>query len=159
MRDICMQIPKSIYQTSYLLPSDFPNNFSWACPHLKFLSTIFYQIFIFHQSIALKNYEKCFLFNLKSSFCSWDIQIFVFSSSPLFFPVSHCFRRWSKKNLKIYDVINSVNKNLITHFVLYLQKEVRYDIETLSIDKELNKEYLWKNHAENMHQKLAPVPF
>ena len=56
-------------------------------------------------------------------------------------------------------VINSVNKNLITHFVLYLQKEVRYDIETLSIDKELNKEYLWKNHAENMHQKLAPVPF
>ena len=30
-----------------------------------------------------KNYEKCFLFNLKSSFCSRDIQIFVFFSLPL----------------------------------------------------------------------------
>ena len=35
-----------------------------------------------------------------------------------------------------------------------------WDIETLSIDRELNKEhFLWKNHAENMHQKLAPDPF
>ena len=32
-----------------------------------------------------KNYEKWFLFDLKSSFCSRDIQIFVFLSSPLFF--------------------------------------------------------------------------
>ena len=148
-----MQIPKSIYQTSYLLPSDFPNNFSWACPHLKFLSTIFYQIFIFHQSIALKNYEKCFLFNLKSSFCSWDIQIFVFSSSPLFFPVSHCFRRWSKKNLKIYDVINCLNKNLITHFVWYLEKEITCDIETLSIDRELNKEHFYGKIMQKMCTK------
>ena len=28
MRDICGQVPKSMNQMSYLLPSDFPNNFS-----------------------------------------------------------------------------------------------------------------------------------
>ena len=32
------------------------------------------------------------------------------------------------------------------------------DIETLSIDRVLNTEFLWKNHAENVHQKLAPDP-
>ena len=36
----------------------------------------------------------------------------------------------------------------------------RYDIETLSIDRVLNKKkFLWKNHAESGHQKLVPDPF
>ena len=30
---------------------------------------------------------------------------------------------------------------LITHFVWYLEKEKRYDIETLSIDRVLNKKH------------------
>ena len=30
----------------------------------------------------------------------------------LFLPVSHCFRAWPKKNLKVYDVINCLNKNV-----------------------------------------------
>ena len=51
-----------------------------------------------HQMIALlwdyENYEKCFLFQLKSSFCSLDIKMFVFLSSPPFLPVCHCFREW-----------------------------------------------------------------
>ena len=37
-----------------------------------------------------------------------------------------------------------------------------YDIETLSIDRVLNvlnKAFLCKNHAENVHQKLVPDPF
>ena len=97
-----------------------------------------------------KNYEKCFLFHLKSSFRSQDIQIFVFSSSPLFFLVSHCFRGWSKKNLKIYDVINNLNKNLVTHFVWYLEKEMRCDIQTLSIDSELNKEHFYGKIMQKM---------
>ena len=54
-------------------------------------------------------------------------------------------------NLQVYNVMNCPNKNLITHFVSYLEKEKRYDIETLSI--------LWKNNAENVHQKLVPDPF
>ena len=32
------------------------------------------------------------------------------------------------------------------------------DIETLSMDRELNKRSLWKNHAENGHQKLVADP-
>ena len=100
------------------------------------------------------------LFLLKSSFRSQDIQIFVFSSSPLFFPVSHCFRGWFNKNFKVYEVIICLNKNLITRFVWYLEKEIRCGIETLAIDRVLNtKHFYGKNHAENVHQKLAPDPF
>ena len=34
-----------------------------------------------------------------------------------------------------------------------------YDVETLAIDTVLNKEHLWENHAENVHQNLVPDPF
>ena len=100
-----------------------------------------------------KNYEKCFSFHLKSSFRSRDIQIFVYSSSPLFFHVSHCFRGWFNKNLKVYHVINCLNKNLITHYVWYLEKEIRCDIETLSIDRELNKEHFYGKIMQKMCTK------
>ena len=106
----------------------------------------FYQIFIFHQTIA-----KMFLFHLESSFHSWDIQTFVFSSSPLFFPVSHCFRGWSKKNLKVYDIINCLNKNLITFCLIFWKK--KSDIETLSIDRELNQEHFYEKIMQKMFIK------
>ena len=50
--------------------------------------------------------QKLWLFHLKSSFHSWDIQIFASSSSPLLPPVSHYFRGWLKTNLKVYNFIN-----------------------------------------------------
>ena len=100
-----------------------------------------------------------FLFHLNSYFHSRDIQVFVFLSSPLFVPVSHCFRDRSKINLKVYDVINGLAKNLITHFVWYHEKEKRYDIETLSIDRVLKRTFLWKNHIEIKRQKLVPDLF
>ena len=120
---------------------------------LKIVSTVFYQIFIFHQMIALQELwimfsissKKLFLFFRYLNFC-----IFLF---PSFFPVSHCFRGWSKKNLKIYDVINCLSKNLITHFVWYLEKEIRCDIETLSIDRELNKEHFYGKIMQKMCTK------
>ena len=71
----------------------------------------------FYQIISL--IKNVFLFHLKSSFCSPDIQIFVFSSSLLFFCISHCWR----KILKVYDITNCQNKNLIMPFVWYLEKE------------------------------------
>ena len=117
--------------------------------NLKARVCYFYQIFILHQMIALQKVWKMFLFHLKSSFSSQDIQIFVFRSSPLILPVSHCFRDWSKVNLKVYDIINSRNKKLITHFVWYLWKEKRYDIETLFIDRVLNEEHFY---GEIMHK-------
>ena len=90
---------------------------------------------------------------IKTSFRSWDIQIFIFSSSLFFFPVSHCFRGWFKRNLKVYDVINCLNKNLITHFVWYLEKEIRCDIETLSIDRVLNMEHFYGKIMQKMCTK------
>ena len=60
----------------------------------------------------INTYKKCFSFQLKSSFWSHDIETFVFPSSPLFPPVSHCLRGWLKINLKVYDVSSCINKNL-----------------------------------------------
>ena len=54
---------------------------------LKLVSTILYQIFIFHQIIALKNYEKRFLFYLKSSFVL-EILKFLYFHLSLFFSFS-----------------------------------------------------------------------
>ena len=57
--------------------------------------------YFFTKWYPFKNYEKCFLFHLKSSFCSWDIQVFViFSLSTL--------SRFKKANGSgiIYGVIN-----------------------------------------------------
>ena len=53
--------------------------------------TRFFEIFLTKRQ-PFNNYEKCFLFHLRSSFHSEDIQILVFPSSPLFLPVNHCFR-------------------------------------------------------------------
>ena len=69
-----------------------------------------------------------FFFYLKCSFHSWHIQFFVFSSSSLFFPVSHNFKGWSEKKVKVYDVINWLNKSLIIHFVWYLENGLKCDI-------------------------------
>ena len=44
---------------------------------LKLASAIFYQIFIFSRNDNPSKTENCFLFHLKSSFLSRDIQIFV----------------------------------------------------------------------------------
>ena len=72
---------------------------SW---NLKLVSAIFYQFFIFSPNDSPLETEKCFLFHLRSSFRSPDIQIFV-----IFFLPLHSFKiqkgKWSGI---IYDVIN-----------------------------------------------------
>ena len=80
--------------------------------------------FFFTKWQCLNNYEKCFLFHLKSSFHCQDIQILVFPSSSLFFPVKHWLRGWWKKNLKVYGVSNCLNKNLILFNILRRKKEI-----------------------------------
>ena len=126
---------------------------------IKLVSAIFYQMLIVHQMIALQKLWKKNLFHLKSSFRSWDIQIFVFSSSPLFFPVSHCFRGWFKKNVKVCDVIICLNKDLITHFVWYFEKEIRCYIEILAIDRLLNTEHFYEKLCRECAPKASPRPF
>ena len=120
----------------------------------------FIHFLLFHQMVPPPKLWKMFLFHLKSSFCSWDIQIFVYSSSLLFFPVSHCFRGWFKKNLKVYDVVNCLNKKWITHYVWYLEKEMRCDIETLSIDRVLNTEHFYGKIMQKICTKsYSQTPF
>ena len=117
---------------------------------LKLVPAMFYQIFIFNQIITLQKLWKMFFI---SSFRSWDIQIFVFLSALIFLSVSYCVRGCLKINLKVYDVINCLNKNLITDCVWYLGKEKRSDIETLSIDKVLNKEHFYDKIMQKMCTK------
>ena len=117
----------------------------------------FFIYFLFFTKLSpFKNHEKCFLFHRKSSFHSRDNQVFVFLSSPHFLPVSHCFRSWSKENLKVYDDINCLNKNFITDFVSYLKKEIRCSIETLSSDRVSNKDLFMEKSCRKCAQKSSP---
>ena len=114
---------------------------------LKLVSAIFYQFVIFHQMITPQKLWKIFFIwsKILFSFLRYShFSIFVLLS---LFPVSHCFRGWSKKYLKIHDVINCLIKK--THFVWYLDKEIKCDIETLSIDRQLN--------MENFYAKPRPL--
>ena len=109
------------------------------------VKAIRYVIF-FHQMIALQIWKMLFI-SSKKLFHSWNIESFVFPSSPLFLPLGCCFRGWLKINFKVYDVINCLNKNL-THFAWYLQKEKIYDIEILFIDRVLNKERFYRKFMQ-----------
>ena len=120
------------------------------------MSAIFYQVFIFHQMIELQKLWKMFFISSKKLFSFSRYSNFCIFLFLYFFSVSHCFRGWFKKILKVYDAINCLNKNLITHFVWYLGKEIRCDIETLSICRVLNTEHFY---GEIMQQKLVPGPF
>ena len=116
---------------------------------LKLVSAIFYQIFISHQMKALQKLQKMLFILSKKLFSFSRYSNFCISIFPSFSPSQPLFRGWLKINLKVYDVINCLNKNL-THFVWYLKKEKRYDIETLSIDRVLNKEHFYSKIMQKM---------
>ena len=129
-----------------------------SCSLLKPVFAIFYQIFIFHQMIAHQKLWKMFFISSKklflllrySNFCMRYSNFCMFTF-PSFFQVNHCFRVWFKKNLN--DVINCLNKNLIIHYVWYIEKEIRCDIETLSIDRVLNTEHFYEKLMQKMCTK------
>ena len=127
---------------------------------LRLVSTIFYQIFISHQMIAFQKLWKMFFISTKKlfSFLRYsDICISFFTSFSVCQPL---LLRLFKDKSKVYDVINCLNKNLITHFVWYLEKEIRCDIETLSIDRVLNKEHFHGKTMQKMCTKSYPqAPF
>ena len=93
------------------------------CP-LKLVSATFYQIFIFHQMIALQKLWKMFFISPKKLISFSRYSNFCIFFSPSFFPCQPLLRGWFKKNFKIYDLINCLIKNLITHFVWCLEKEI-----------------------------------
>ena len=152
--------------TSQIVPSEVQSyvpflRYSGFCI-FKACVSYFHQILIFSLNDSPSKTMKtanCFLFQLKSSFCSGDIQFFVFLFFPLFLPVSHCFRGWSKINLKVHDVTNCLNKNSITHFAWHLGKEKRYDNETLSIDGEYQlKNIFIEKSCRKYAAKTVPRP-
>ena len=88
-----------------------------------------------------KTMKDVFYFIEKAVFVL-EIFKYLYCHLPLFLSVSHCLRAWFKINRKVYDVINCLNKNL-THFVWYLEKEKRYDVETLTIHTLLNEGHFY----------------
>ena len=61
----------------------------------------------------------------------------------------------------IYNIYNNhgrLNKNLITHFVSYLEKEIRCDIETLSTDRLLSKKHSHGKLCRKYAPKASPRP-
>ena len=110
---------------------------------LKLVSAIFYLNFVFHYMIALKKLWKMFFILSKKLFTFSRYSIFFISIFYSFSPVSYCFRGWSKINLiKVYNV-----------FIWYLEKEKRYDIETMSTDRVLNKEHFYGKAMQKMCNK------
>ena len=56
--------------------------------------------------------------------------------------------------------MNCLDKNLKKHFVWYLEKEKGYDIETLSIDRVLNKDHFYGKIMQKMYTKsFSQTPF
>ena len=108
--------------------------------NLKLVSAIIYQNFISHQMVALQKLWKMFFISSKKLFSFFK---FLYFRLPLFFHLSAI----------AFDVINCLNKILITHFVWYLEKEKRYDHETFSIDRVLNKEHFYGNVLQKMYTK------
>ena len=110
--------------------------------------------------IALQKLWKMFFISSKKLFLFSRYLNFCISISHLFLLVSHCFRAWSKINLKVYDDINCLNKNLITRFVWYLENEERYDIVTMSIDRVLNRKHFYGKVMQKICTKSwSQTPF
>ena len=104
-------------------PVSKDENGTWRCSNGIFKHEKCFRYFVTNfyfspMNSPFKNYERCFLFYLKSSFRSWDIQIFLFPSSPFFLSVSHFFRAWSKINLEVYEVIICLNKDFTLYFAM-----------------------------------------
>ena len=91
-----------------------------------------------------------FLFHLKSSFRSRDIQMFVFLSSPLFLPVSHCFGGCLKINLKVYDVINCLNMNVARLHETRSELKPVWNLKPLWNVVPFTLQFTWRFHCGNV---------
>ena len=120
---------------------------------LKFVSAIFYQIFIFHQMIAIQKLWKIIFVSSKKALFVLEIFKFLYIHPSLFFALSAIALEIDSRKMLVYDVVNCLNKNLNTHYVWYLEKEIRCDIGTLSIDRVLNTEHFYGKIMQKMCTK------
>ena len=91
---------------------------------LKLLCSIFH---FFHQMIALKYLRKMLFISSEMLFSFSRYSDFCISVFPYFFPLA----------------VTLIGHYFITHFVWYLAKEKRFDIETLLIHRVLKKEHFY----------------
>ena len=95
--------------------------------------------------------KNLFSFSRYSNFC-----IFAF---PYFSPCQSLLE--SLIQYKDSDFVNCLNKNLIIHFVWYLEKEKRYDTEPLATvlnNTVLNKKHFYGKIMEKMYTKSSRWP-
>ena len=120
--------------------------------YLKLVSTIFYQIYIFSPNDSpLKIMENVFYYIKKALFI---LKIFKFLCFclPLFFSLSAiALEIYPRKILVLWHL----NKDFMTHFVWYHEKKIRCDIETLTIDRVLNKEHFYGKIMQKIMPKTA----
>ena len=99
------------------------------------------------------------LFHLKSSFRYWDIQIFVFPSFALFLQVDYCFGGPLLINLKVYDAVNCLNKDIMTHCLISWEGKKVWHWHFVHRWSIKQKIFSWENHAEKLLKKLVPYLF
>ena len=91
----------------------------------------------------LKTMKNVFYF-ISKALVTLEIFKFVYFRLPLFFALSFiALQADPRKILKFMMSSDGLNKNLITHFIWYLAKEIRCDIESLSIDRVSNKKHFY----------------
>ena len=90
---------------------------------------------------SFNNHEKCFLFHLKSSFCSPVIQIFVIPFSPLFLPCLPLHKTVVESKSWYFEKIIDTFKN---------KEDLILNVK--------NEKSLWKKYVEKVHQKLVAGP-
>ena len=125
--------------------------------YLKLVSAIFI-IFFFHQMIDLQKLWKTLFSYYKKLFSLLRYSNFCISVLASFSTCQPLFRGWSKINLKVHDMISCLNKNLITHFVWYLENEKRCDTETLSVEYQIKIIFKEKS-CKNCAAKASPGLF
>ena len=130
----------------------FPAASCWL-KALKLVSATFIKFLFFHQMIALQKLSKMLSISFKKLFSLSRYWYFCISVLRSFSTcrVGLCFWGWSKINLKVHDIMNCVNKNSITRFVWYLEKEKRYGIKTLSIDGVSDKKHFYRKIMQKMY--------
>ena len=123
------------------------------------LLKLFFKKFIFCQMIVFQKLWKIFFISSKNLFSFSRYSNFCIFAFPYFSPCQSLLE--SLIQYKDSDFVNCLNKNLIIHFVWYLEKEKRYDTEPLATvlnNTVLNKKHFYGKIMEKMYTKSSRWP-
>ena len=113
----------------------------------------FHQIFIFSPNdILQKLWKNAFYFIQNALFVLEIFKFFCFWPSLFFYLLAIALEDDWRQILK-FMTSSVVWIRTLTHFVWYLEKEKRYEIETLSIDGVSDKEHFYRKVMQKMYSK------